>query len=92
VVMSFYDPSKAWSITDSERASPLNDDDSSKSLHGDIDQQLRYILMPEGVNSRSFFFSAGVCDRDGQEIKIIDGLGKRTTTTPSHWHPYSLST
>lgn len=48
MVPSFYDPSKArWSITDSERASPLNDDDSSKSLHGDIDQQLRYILMPE---------------------------------------------
>ena len=35
---------------------------TDKSLHGDIDQQLRYILMPEGAVS-SFFFP-GDRDRD----------------------------
>ena len=45
------------------------------SLQGDIDQQLRYVLMPE-LLSFIFFFQA-TRDRD-KEIKIIDGHGKRT--------------
>ena len=47
---------------------------TDKSLYGDIDQQLRYVLMPDGLFF--FFFFSGERDRD-KEINIIDGLGKR---------------
>jgi hypothetical protein len=52
---------------------------TDKSLYGDIDQQLRYILMPKEAHAVLFLhsFFSSFRDRD-KEIKIIDRLGKRT--------------
>jgi hypothetical protein len=57
---------------------------TDKSLHGDIDQQLRDILVPEQGNNSSFFFSGDVI---GTSINLVsEHTGHHSRTN------YSLST